>query len=172
MATTVTYTGRIASQPSVTATLSGDKAGQEVFELPLSYTFGRDDAPAVVGALEGYLSVTGAQDILLAHATDPLGATGSASYSEGFAPAGKELMYLRIANQHASASLLVERSAANGLPIFDAAGEGMSIGPGGYREWYEPAGFGALTTGSTDALTLSPSSGTVEAHILAFYKDV
>lgn len=170
MAVTPTFSGTHVSYPSFRIAKSGDKGGADTYDEQVSVTWAvtGGTAPTGEGVLNGSLSVTGAQDILLAHATDPLQACGDSTYSEGFAPAGKKLKYLRIRNTHATASLKVERGT-NGLPVFDATGDSITIPAGGYVEWYFPAGTAALTTGSNDKLTLTPSTGTMTGEIIAVY---
>lgn len=172
MALTPAITGYLNLNAHARVALSGDGSGSITYEDPISYQMGSGSNPSLAGVLAGTLSVTGAQDILLAAASDPLGATGDAGYSEGYDPDGDELILLMIRNTHATASLKVERGAANGLPIFDAAGEGLNIAAGGIFFYYDPAGTGALTTTSNDKLTLTPSTGTVTAELLAWYKAV
>lgn len=173
MAVTTAYSGSHVVQIRFTATLSGDKSGLETVKDDLSITWAAagGTAPTLTGALYGPISVTGAQDILLAHATDPLQGTGDATYTEGGTPSAgvSKLKFLRVRNTHATATLAVARKAANGLPIFSAASDAIVIEPGGYWDWYAPAGSAALTTGSNDGLTLTPSAGTVTGFLMAAY---
>jgi hypothetical protein len=125
-------------------------------------------APTLSGFLKGILT-TAAGDILLAHATDPFQSMGSAEYSPGFTVASSKLKLLVIRNTHASISFAVARKSTNGLPIFDAASDAVTVTAGGCFVYYNPAGTAALTTGSNDALTITPVSGNPTAVLSAFY---
>ena len=104
------------------------------------------------------------------HATDPFGTMGDAQYSDGLAPAGKRLKLLYLRSDPANtASVTVVRAASNGLSLFSAAGAGVTLTPGGSLVWEDLAGIGPLTTGSNDALTLTPSAGTPAVTLLAVY---
>jgi hypothetical protein len=159
----------LISNPSFRLQFSGDKSGQETFDDPLSVTFAGSGgtAPTYTAVLKGTISISGATDYLLAAATAPFG-----SYSTGAAVSGVlKLKYLRIRHSSGSGNLLIARGAANGLAIFAAASDGITIGPTGLFEWYDRDGgiTGVLTTTSNDKLTLTPSAGTVGAVILAAY---
>lgn len=171
MAVTTTYSGGLALNIALNAALGGDRVGSDGISEILSIAFAAagGTAPTLSGFLKGDLSVTGAQDLLLAHATDPLQSAGDAGYPAGFTVAGTKLKLLYIRNSHATATLTVARKATNGLPIFVAASDGIIIEPGGHLLWYAPAGSVALTTGSNDGITLSPSAGTVTGVLVAAY---
>jgi hypothetical protein len=171
MSTTATLTARISLAMSAVATLSGDKTGTENFEELITLIAGRGDCPALSGALSGDFSIAAATDFLLADPSDPFAGGGNATYTDGFDPAGDKLFALLIVNNDADESLKIERGAANGLPVFDAAGEGLNIGPdGAFFHWYDPAGTAALTSGTNDKLTLTPSANTVTGRLVAFYR--
>ena len=171
MATTNTLAGRLNFTAEGLVTFTTDHTGQRRATETATITFAATGgtAPTMSGFLGGDLSITGAQDILLAHATDPLQSTGDAAYSDGFTVASTKIKLFYMKNTHASASLTVARGAANGLIIFDAASDSITLGPGGFKMLYHPTGYAALTTGSNDKLTLTPSTGTVTADILVIY---
>lgn len=54
----------------------------------------------------------------------------------------------------------VTRPAANGAPLFMAAGDGISLAPGEVFAWFSPTAAGkALTGGSADLLNIANSAG-------------
>ena len=54
----------------------------------------------------------------------------------------------------------VTRPASNGVPLFLAAGDGLSVRPGGLFLWVAPDATGvAVTAGTGDLLTLTNSAG-------------
>lgn len=54
----------------------------------------------------------------------------------------------------------VTRPAANGVPLFIAAGDGIALGPGQTFLWCAPTGNGkAVTAGTGDLLTVTNSAG-------------
>lgn len=169
MANTYTYTGTLSLAAKLKNTFGGDQVGSVYAEIAKAATFKPSGGDAVItGFVYGTLTVA-AGDLLLAHATDPLQGMGDAVYSTGFTVAGSKLKLLYIENTHASLSITVARGAANGLPIFDAAGDSVTLAPGDVLFIYKPAGTAALTTGSNDKLTLQPSSGSPTAKILVGY---
>ncbi|WP_060887285.1 hypothetical protein [Streptomyces caniscabiei] len=57
-------------------------------------------------------------------------------------------------------SVQVTRPASNGVPLFLAAGDGLSVRPGGLFLWVAPDATGvAVTAGTGDLLTLTNSAG-------------
>lgn len=179
MSTTFTpQTSSILWQPQFLGALSGDKGGSEVpgellkFIQTWSNTGGT--APTWDGWLYGEFTVS-AGDILAAHATTPvLGSAANATYSTGLTSNGKKpkLIYLR--NTIAvggTGTFTVIRGAANGLPVFLAANDGLTLTPGGVWIWSDPAGsvVGALSSGSNDKLTLAVTAGTPTAELLIVY---
>lgn len=172
MATTRAYSGTWRSSLLLQILATIDASGGEAVNKQDSVTFAASGgtAPTITGWLNGALSVTGAITLLLAHATDPLQGAGDATYSPGFTVAGSKPKLLRIVNTHASASLVVSRPV-NGFPFPDAQGDAITIPAGGkiMMEW--PAGLATLSTGSNDALTLTPSTGTVTGEITVVYGD-
>jgi hypothetical protein len=95
---------------------------------------------------------------------------GNAQYSEGLTVAGTRLKLLYLwANPANTAAVTVARAASNGLEIFTAAGAGITLVPGGRLIWEDPLGIGPLATGTNDALTLTPDSGTPTVTLLAVY---
>lgn len=172
MATTRMLSGSVLWEPKFRISFGGDfGGGQETPTLRHLETWNHEGgaAPALSGWLFGTLAVSSG-NLLLAHATDPFGAMGDAQYSDGLTPAGKRLKLLYLRSDPAnSASVTVVRAASNGLPIFSAAGAGITLTPGGKLVWEDPTGIGPLTTGSNDALTLTPSAGTPAITLLAVY---
>ncbi len=112
-----------------------------------------------------------AGDLLLAHATDPLQGMGDAAYAPGFTVASSKLKTLVIQNTDSTDSITVARGAANGLPVFDAASDAITLAPGDFFIYHKKAGTAALTTGSNDKLTISVSAGSPTFEIMAIYGD-
>ncbi len=60
-------------------------------------------------------------------------------------------------------SVQLTRPAANGVPLFMAAGDGISLRPGGVFAWFAGAADAtgvAVTAGTADLLTVTNSAGT------------
>jgi hypothetical protein len=172
MATTRVLSGSILWEPKFRLAFGGDfGGGQETPTLRHLENWSHDGgaAPTLSGWLYGTLAVS-VGTLLLAHATDPFAGMGDAQYSEGLAVAGKrlKLLYLR-ADPANAASVTIERASSNGLEIFTAAGSGIILAPGGRLIWEDPLGIGPLSTGTNDALTLTPDSGTPAVTLLAVY---
>ena len=171
MAITTALSGSAVLQLLFRAAYSGDRGGGEEMEKRLSVVFAAAGgaAPTISGFVGGTI-VAAAGDLLLAHATDPFQAMGSARYSEGFAVAGTKLKGFFFQNNDAAETVTIVRGAANGLPIFLAAGDGLTVGPGAHLWLYNPLGLtAALTTGSNDKLTISVSGGTPSCDVIAVY---
>ena len=170
MATTYAYSGSSAISLQANVAFSGDYSGNQRAERAVTRTYAAagGTAPTISGFLNGQLTVA-AGDILLAHATDPFQGMGDAAWAEGFTVAGSKLKALYLRNCDTTRSIVVARGAANGLPIFDAAGDSITLQPLGtyFMEW--PSGLAALTTGSNDKLTLTPSAGNPLMDLMAVY---
>lgn len=172
MATTTDYSGRLAVELLLQAVLSGDREGVEKtpddLNLAVRFEAAGGDAPTLSGFLHGDGSISGATTLLLAHATDPFQGAGDAAYSEGFTLSGAKLKCLLLENT-GEVNLTVARSASNGLPIFDANGDALTLAPGDALLIYRKAGTAALVTGTNDALTVTPASGTGEFRLAVGY---
>lgn len=170
MATTVTYSGSLAINALFQALLTVEKTGSEQAKYSKSITFAA--AGGTAPTLSGFLIGTGtaaAGDLLLAHATDPFQGMGDAAYSEGFTVAGTKLKLLILENLDSAINIAFSRGALNGLPVFDAAGDALTLTPGGILVYYNQAGTAALTTGSNDKLTVAPASGAPTFRLMAGY---
>lgn len=171
MAVTGAPTGTLFINPAFKNTLSGDMSGEEATNATVQtiiFAASGGTAPTVTGWFQGTMTAA-AGDILLAHATDPLQSMGSASYCQGFTVAGSKLKLLYIVNNDTTNTITIQRGATNGLPIFLAAEDGMTIPASGIFLYYNKAGTAALTTGSNDKLTISVSAGSPTAYVLAVY---
>lgn len=174
MATTRTQTGSFLIQPKFRVNYGGDQAGgietPDALRLLQQWNADGGDDPSFVGWLYGEITVS-AGDILLAHATDPFGSMGDAVYSDGLDPAGAKLKLVYLRNTDDAESVAVATAATNGLDIFSAAGEGITLGPGCSFLWEDLTGdlIGALSSGSNDALTLTESGGAPVVVLLALY---
>lgn len=172
MALTTAYSGSLQKVISFTNSFSGDRDGTEAAAYRIQTTFAAagGTAPTISGFLKGNI-VAAAGDILLAHATDPFQAMGDAVYSTGFTVASSKLKYIYIEHTDTSGSntITIARKTSTGLPIFDTAGDSVTLSPGDYFERLMKAGTAALTTGSNDGLTISISGGTPGALIICAY---
>jgi hypothetical protein len=170
MATTRAYSGKLTTSARFSALLSGDRTGSEVAEQSNNITFdpAGGDAPTISGFLSGEATCA-AGDWLLAHATDPLQGMGASVYSGDFTVAGTKLKYLEIRNEDATNSITISRKTTNGLPIFNAADDAITLAPGDILIIHKKAGTAALSTGSNDALTVAVSGGSPVAQIIAAY---
>jgi hypothetical protein len=170
VATTNTYSGSSSLSLAAQAAFSGDTTGNRRASRAVTraYAAAGGTAPTVSGFLTGQLTVA-AGDILLAHASDPFQGMGDSVYSDGFTVAGSKLKMLYLRNCDETRSIVIIRGAANGLPIFEAASDGITLQPLGtyFMEW--PSGLAALTTGTNDKLTLTPSAGNPLMDLTAFY---
>ena len=170
MASTIAYSGSLSITALLTAALSGEKTGSETARIAKSITFAATGGTAPT--LSGWFIGTGtaaAGNILLAHATDPLQGMGAETYSQGFTVAGTKLKILILENLDTTNSITFTRGAANGLPIFDAASDAITLAPGDVFVYFKKAGTAALTTGSNDKLTVSVSAGSPTFRILVGY---
>lgn len=169
MSITTTLSGTLSLTAALRSTLSGDLSGYEAAALSEALTFAAagGDAPTISGFFQG-TAVGAAGDWLLAHASDPLQGMGNARYNSEFTVAGTKLKLLFVKNNDSSNSVTISRGT-NGLPIFDASGDSITLAPGDFFLFYKKAGTGVLTTGSNDKLTIAVSGGTPNLAVLAAY---
>lgn len=170
MSTSYAYDGHIDIDILLRTLLTGDVAGnlgsKQRDNLLLRATGG---AASITGYVYGDITVS-AGDILLAHATDPFQAMGASSYSPGFTVAGSKLKLIYVKNTSPTAlSFSLARKSTNGLPIFDAASDAVTLAQDDIFFRFIPAGTAALTTGSNDGLTLTPVSGSPTARVIVAY---
>jgi hypothetical protein len=168
MSITRTYAGSVNLGIALSVSKSGDVTGKDSAALTAALAFAAAVAPTISGFLSGVF-VAAAGDLLLAHATDPLQAMGDAAYSDGFTVAGSKLKFLFIRNNDGTNSVTISRGATNGLPVFDAAGDSVTLGPGDWFLFFKKAGTAALVTGTNDKLTIAVSGGTPSCDIVAVY---
>lgn len=113
---------------------------------------------------------TGAnQADLIFHDTRTLGASGTEDLDLAgslVGALGNTLTFARIKALVISAasgntnSVQVTRPASNGVPLFLAAGDGLSVRPGGVFAWIAPDATGvAVTAGTGDLITITNSAG-------------
>lgn len=170
MANTNSYRGSSSLSFQASASFSGDTQGSRTgaWAFTRTYSPAGGDSPTISGFVRGTITVA-AGDLLLAHASDPFQGMGDATYSDGFTVAGTKIKAIAFRNCSDSLSITIARGAANGLPIFDAAGDAITLPPLGCFVLEFPSGTAALTTGSNDKLTLAPSSGSPTMEILVIY---
>lgn len=101
------------------------------------------------------------QRSLAASGSENLDFSGSLTQPDGSAAVFARIKYIYIeAATGNTNNVQVTQPASNGVPgIFLAAGDGISIKPGGNFEWMDPGATGAAVTASTgDLLTITNSS--------------
>lgn len=172
MADTTALSGSTSLTQQLTAALSGEKTGSEVARIAKTLTWAA--AGGTAPTLSGFFIGTGtaaAGDILLAHASDPLQGQGSATYSSGFVVAGTKLKSIYIENLSTTAGqdITFARGAAAGLPIFDTAGDSVTLAPGDFIYLFKKAGTAALSTTVNDKITISVAAGSPTYRIVVCY---
>jgi hypothetical protein len=168
-----TYAGTLTVALTGTATASGDPvSGVHSLAESLTATFAASggSAPTITGFLAGSITAA-AGDLLLAHDTDPFQGMGSEGYSAGFSPASSKIKAIYIKNTDSTNTITIARKATNGLPIFDAASDAITLAAGDCFFYYKKAGTAALTTGSNDGLTISVGGGSPTADVVVIYGD-
>lgn len=160
MAVTTTFSGSANIAIEGLATFSVDRTGAQRATINKALTFAASggSAPTISGFLYGTLTCS-AGDILLAHATDPFQGMGDADYSPGFTVASSKLKLLYFENTDSTNTITIARKTTNGLPIFNAADDALTLAAGDVFLYFKRAGTAALTTGSNDALTISVGAG-------------
>jgi hypothetical protein len=102
------------------------------------------------------------QRTILASATDTLDLNGGGlidPLGDAFAPARIKVVYVFAAAANTN-NVNVVRPAANGVPLFLAAGDGIAVRPGGVFLWVAPDATGvAVTAGTGDLIDLVNSGG-------------
>lgn len=168
-----TYAGTLQLSITATATASGDPvSGVHSLAESLTATLAASggSAPTITGFLAGSITCA-AGDLLLAHDTDPFQAMGSDSYSAGFSPAGTKIKAIYFRNTDSTNTITISRGAANGLPIFAAAEDAITLAAGDAFFRYIKAGSAALTTGTNDKLTIAVGAGAPTADVVVIYGD-
>ena len=170
MATTATYSAGLKIDGYASAALGTDRSGSEIDRIFENIVFAAagGTAPTISGFFKG-TATCAAGNWLLAHATDPLQGMGDAGYSEGFTVASSKLKLLMVKNTDTTNSITLSRGTTNGLPIFDAADDAITLAPGDVFFFYKKAGTAALTTGSNDKLSITVSAGSPTCEVRAWY---
>jgi hypothetical protein len=91
---------------------------------------------------------------LAASLTGPLGGTLT------FARVKLLLVKASSANTH---NVVITRPAANGVPLFSAAGDALAVHPGGLNLWVAPSAAGVVVTAATGDLIDIVNSGAVSS---------
>lgn len=168
MATTYTPSGTLTITPTFQTVASVDQTGQFLSGMAaITKTFNSTNT-----TISGYFygtAVCAAGNWLMAHATDPLQGMGDAAYSPGFTVASSKLKLLIVQNVDSTNTITISRGTSNGLPIFDAADDSITLTAGGVFVYFNNAGTAALTTTSNDKLTIAVGGGTPNAYVLAAY---
>jgi len=126
---------------------------------PLEYTK-RVDLTSGTGANQADLIYHG-QRTLAASATEDLDLAGGLTDQFGNTLTMARVKEVIVVTSSANTNNVnVTRPAANGVPIFLAAGDGMPVMPGGTFRWSSPTATGiAVTAGTGDLLTFTNSAG-------------
>ena len=97
------------------------------------------------------LAASGTEDLdLAASLTGPLGTTLTFARIKG--------LFVKAAAANTN-DVVVSRPAANGVPIFSAAGDAISVKPGGWFGWVAPNATGVAVTADTgDLITVTNSA--------------
>ncbi|MDO8607689.1 MAG: hypothetical protein Q7R40_14215 [Phaeospirillum sp.] len=171
MAVTATFTGAVSLSINAQAAYTVDASAGPALRIlqSLTWAFTGGDAPTIAGWLYSAEVTCAAGDWLLAHATDPFQGMGDSVYPTGFIVAGSKLKLLYIRNTDPTNTITIVQGAVNGLPIFVAAGDGITLASGDWNCLYKKAGTAALTTGSNDKLTISVGAGSPTCEVAAFY---
>ena len=171
MAVTATFTGSTSFSINAQAAYTVDASAGPALRILQSLTWAASggDAPTISGWLYGATVTCAAGDWLLAHATDPFQSMGDSTYPTGFTVASSKLKLIYVRNTDATNTITIARGAANGLPIFDAAGDSITLAVGDIFLYYKKAGTAALTTGSNDKLTISVGAGSPTCEVAVFY---
>jgi len=101
------------------------------------------------------------QRTITASATDSLDLAGSLldAFGDAFTPARIKALYVFAAAANTN-NVNVTRPAANGVPLFLAAGDGIPVRPGGLLVWIAPDATGVPVTATTaDLIDLINSAG-------------
>lgn len=174
MSTVNTLSGQIALNIQGANNFSVDSVGSRIGSLSYSKAFNCIPAlPNVIGigAFLNAVSVVCASGSWLLANADPFQGMGDSVIADGLVAAGRALKALVVVNTDTANSITVKRAASLGLAIFDTAGAGQIIKPGGVLLFLDPTGLvtGALTGGANDALTISVSGGAPVAQVLAIF---
>lgn len=172
MALGISYSGNLNLEMLLGVAFSTDAGGSKTARrvIEIAFAAAGGDAPTISGWVNGTVSLSAATDLLLAHATDPFQGIGDSGYSDGFTPAGAKIKAVIIrASTANTGTVKIERSTLNGAPLFDTANDSVTLQAGGLFVLTFPTGTAALTTGTNDALTLTPSTGTQAADITIIY---
>lgn len=97
---------------------------------------------------------------LLASATEDIDLAGSLTDALGAALTFVKIKHILVNAATANTNNVnVTRPAANGVPIFLAAGDGVPVQPGGTFVWNTPTAAGvAVTAGTADLITITNSA--------------
>lgn len=173
MATSITPSGSLSFTALLQHAFSGDDSGFR--EARLSYSKRLSDTAALPGTLDftyylcGKSVVCAAGDWLLCNA-DPFGSMDDAQHPDGYSANTRKLVALIVHNTDEANDITIKRGATNGLPIFDTAGAGQKIKPGGIYIWIDPTGTEiTLSSGVNDKITVSVSAGSPVAEVYAVF---
>lgn len=173
MATTNTVSGSLSLSALFRNLFTGDTVGIRQGEITFSADFeDTADLPDIIG-MSGFIHsesvVCAAGDWRLATTSDPFGSMDDAQLHD-VTVTSKPVVCVVIVNTDETNSITVKRGATNGLPIFDTAGAGVTIGPGGCHVFLDPTGaVTSAVTAANDKLTISVSGGAPVAEVLIVF---
>lgn len=175
MAQTNTYSGALTILAQGKNTLGGDTSGEQKGTVNKSITFSASggSAPTISGFFSATATLNGsAANLLLAHATNPFTNlnAGTVTYSDGFTVASSKLKLLIFENLDNSIAITIGTPSANRFELIQANSQSLrALAAGDIFMFYMKAGSAALTTGSNDAIALTPASGSPTLQVSAFY---
>jgi hypothetical protein len=174
MAVTNVVSGSLSLALTLRRVASGDESGTVLSQISETRNFGATASLPETIEADGYLYgtvVAAAGDWLLAHASDPFQGMGDATYSGGFAPAGKKVKAICIVNNDTANSVTLTPKTGNPFLLLGAAGDLITIQPGGVFLLTIPEGSAALTTTTNDGITVAVEGGTPSLEVLIAYGD-
>ena len=171
MSTTYSNSGGARLEIELVSRFGGDSGGSRIGRMQQTVAWEPvgGASPQLSGWLRGaFLPAAG--ELRLAHPTDPLGGMGDSQYSDGLTPEGARLHGFWVKNNDAAASLTLTRAVSGGAPIFEVAGDGLTLGPGEQCLLLFTGGRGPLQNGISDGVTIAVSAAfTTAADIFVIY---
>jgi|SRR5581483_2517755 len=152
----MSLTGRLSVKASLREVKALDLGSAE---FPLEKAYEWAIASGVAGGQADLLFTD--QRTLAASASEDLDLAGALQgvYGAAIALAKVKAVIIKAADGNTN-DVQVTRPAANGVPVFLAAGDGIALGPGEIFAWFAPTGAGkTVTAGTGDLLTITNSAG-------------
>lgn len=167
------YAATVMTKVNLTVTMTGlfeNSLDQVNAQYPFKVAF--DDSMTDGNAADKAEVVFYNEDTVAASGTDTLDFAGGFTDAFGTTLTCTKLKALWIENRNTTAGDIIrlQRPAANGLVLFDAASDAINIGPGGAFLWWLPSAAGiAVTAGTGDILEIVEEGGAnVNTYRIAF----